>query len=143
MLVILGRPRPSAGDNGGRVRINQSLAQGLKIETIDTRSFTYRGRIKVSKADLAMARAGQKTCTIRRGVATVASETIDLTDGVDRLRVRVVSVETIPYRELTDEHAHWEGFTDIAALQRDLATYYRAIAAEQPMTIIRFERTDG
>jgi hypothetical protein len=110
---------------------------------IDTRSFTYRGRIKVSSVDLAMARTGKKICTIRRGSAKVDGETLDLTDGVDRLRVRVVSVETIPYRNLTSEHAHWEGFTDIAALQRDLATYYRVLTDSQPMTIIKFERVNS
>jgi hypothetical protein len=90
-----------------------------------------------------MARTGKKICTIRRGTAKVDGETIDLADGVDHLRVRVVSVETIPYCDLTDEHAHWEGFSDIAALQRDLATYYRALADNQPMTIIKFERVDS
>jgi hypothetical protein len=110
---------------------------------IDTRSFTYRGRIKVSKGDLATARTGKKVCTIRRGTAKVDGETVDLTDGVDQLRVRVLSVQTIPYRDLTDEHAHWEGFADIAALRRDLAIYYRAIEDSQPMTIIKFERVDS
>jgi hypothetical protein len=109
---------------------------------IDTRSFTYRGRLKVSKDDLAMAWTGRKICTIRRGTAKVDGEIIDLTDGIDRLRVRVVSVKTIPYHDLTDEHAHWEGFANIAALQRDLATYYRGLADSQPMTIIKFERVD-
>lgn len=107
---------------------------------IDDRRFTYRGRIKVSKADLVMAAAGKKTCTIRRGTAAVEGETVDLTDGRDRLRVRVLSVQTIPYRDITDEHAHWEGFAGIEELQSDLATYYRAIEDQQPMTIIKFER---
>jgi hypothetical protein len=109
---------------------------------IDTRSFTYRGRIKVSKSDLAMARNGKKICTIRRGTAKVDGETIDLTDGVDRIRVRIVSIQTIAYCDLTDEHARWEGFANVAALQRDLATYYRAIGDHQPMTIIKFERIE-
>lgn len=110
---------------------------------IDTRNFTYRGRIKVSKSDLALARTGKKICTIRRGTAKVDGETIDLTDGTDRLRVRIVSVQTVPYRDLTDEHAHWEGFADVAALRLDLAMYYRAIADSQLMTIIKFERIDS
>jgi hypothetical protein len=110
---------------------------------IDTHSFAYRGRIKVSKGDLAMARTGKKICTIRRGMAKVEGETINLTDGVDTLRVRVVSVETMSYRDLTDKHAHWEGFTDLAALKHDLATYYRAIVDNQLMTVIKFERVDS
>jgi hypothetical protein len=110
---------------------------------VDTRNFTYRGRIKVSESDLAMAKTGQKICTVRRGTAKVDGETIDLTDGVDRLRVRIVSVQTVPYHDLTDEHAHWEGFADVAALRRDLATYYRAISDSQPMTVIKFERIDS
>jgi hypothetical protein len=109
---------------------------------IDNRSFTYRGRIKVSKGDLAMAATDKKLCTIRRGTAAVEGDMIDLTDGRDRLRVRILSVQTIPYHDLTDEHARWEGFAGIEELRKDLATYYCAIEDQQPMTIIRFERLD-
>ncbi len=109
---------------------------------IDNRSFTFRGRIKVSKGDLAMAATGKKICTIRRGTAAVEGQTVDLTDGTNRLRVRVISVQTIPYRDLTDEHARWEGFAGIEDLRSDLATYYREIEDQQPMTIIKFERMD-
>jgi hypothetical protein len=107
---------------------------------INNRKFAYRGRIKVSKNDLAMAMAGKKVCTIRRGTAVVDSETIALTDGTSSLRVRILSVETIPYRDLNDEHARWEGFASIEELRNDLARYYREIEDQQPMTIIRFER---
>ena len=122
--------------------ISGVFAQSDRTRMIDDRRFTYRNRIRVSKGDLAMAAAGKKICTIRRGTAAVEGETIDLTDGRDRLRVRIVSVQTIPYRDLTDEHASWEGFTGIEELRSDLTTYYRAIDGQQPMTIIKFERIE-
>src|SRR6266571_262414 len=88
----------------------------------------------------AMAATGKKICTIRRGTARVEGDMIDLTNGKDRLRVRILSVQIILYRDLTDEHARWEGFAGIEELRNDLATYYRAIEDQQPVTIIKFER---
>ncbi len=89
-----------------------------------------------------MAATGKKICTIRRGTARVEGDMIDLTNGKDRLRVRILSVQIILYRDLTDEHARWEGFAGIEELRNDLATYYRAIEDQQPVTIIKFERRD-
>jgi hypothetical protein len=114
----------------------------IETRMIDNRNFTYRGRINVSTGDLAMAATGKKICTIRRGTAKAEVDLIDLTDGGNRLRVRILSVRTIPYRDLTDEHARWEGLADIEELRKDLAAYYRAIEDQQPMTIIKFERLD-
>jgi hypothetical protein len=107
---------------------------------IDQRSFTYRGRIKVSLEDLAMALQGKKTCTIRRGTARVEGDSIDLTDGSEKLRVQILSVETMPYSSLNDQHAQWEGFASLEELREDLAKYYRSIIPDQPMTVIRFRR---
>lgn len=76
------------------------------------------------------------------GVAKVDGEQMDLTDGSNTLKVRIVSVETEPYGNLTDQHAQWEGFNSLEELQRDLAKYYRKIDPDQPVTTIRFERVD-
>jgi hypothetical protein len=104
------------------------------------RQFTYKRRIKVSADDLALAKDGKKTCTIRLGTASVDGELIDLSDGKDAIRVRIISVDTESYGNLTQEHAHWEGFSSVDELRKDLEKYYRRIAQEQPVTIIRFER---
>jgi hypothetical protein len=104
------------------------------------RNFTYRGRIKVSAADLAAAGSGAKTCTIRLGRARVASDVVDLVAGNDALRVRVVSVSVERYRDLSLDHARCEGFSSVDELRRDLEQYYRNIEPDQPVTIIRFDR---
>jgi hypothetical protein len=108
-------------------------------QVTDTRRFTYRGRIKVSRSDLALAKAGKKTCTIRRGHAGVNGTSIDLTDNRETLKVKILSVETRAYKELTSEHAVWEGFSTLDELKRDLAIYYRDIGDDDPVTIIKFE----
>jgi hypothetical protein len=104
------------------------------------RRFTYRRRIKVSKDDLLLAKNGRKTCTIRLGTVNVDGQIMDLSDGDEALKVRIVSIETEPYRNLTDRHAEWEGFSSVEELRKDLEKYYRRIEQDQPVTIIRFER---
>ena len=86
---------------------------------------------------------GTKICTIRLGVAKVEGEFVDLSDGQDVLKVRIVSVETEPYKNLTEEHARWEGFSTLKELQDDLVKYYRKIDKDQAVTIIKFERVGG
>jgi hypothetical protein len=103
------------------------------------RQFEYKRRIKISADDFVMARNGKKTCTIRLGTASVGSELMELSDGRDVLKVKIVSVETGPYRNLTIQHAQWEGFSTVEELQNDLEKYYRRIDPNQPVTIIRFE----
>jgi hypothetical protein len=73
------------------------------------------------------------------GSLKVDGSVMDLTDGQDTAKVRIVSVETEPYRNLNLQHAQWEGFSSVEELQKDLAKYYRRIDPEQPITIIRFE----
>ncbi len=107
--------------------------------TLVDRRFTYKHRIKVSRADLALAKNKRKTCTIRLGVAMVEGDFIDLTDGRDSLKVRIVSVETVRYGALNQEHAQCEGFTSVDELRKDLEKYYRRIEKEQIVTIIKFE----
>ena len=116
----------------------------MKCEPLaDERRFTYRGRIKVSSTDLALAKSGKKICTIRRGTAAVIGSAIDLTDNRQALRVKILSVQTRPYGELTHEHAEWEGFSTLEELKKDLATYYRDIDDLDPVTIIKFERAES
>jgi hypothetical protein len=107
--------------------------------TVVNRQFTYRRRIKVSSDDVSAARIGKKTCTIRLGSLNVDGPTMDLTDGKDNVKVRIVSVETEPYQNLNSQHAAWEGFSSIEELQKDLKKYYRIIDAQQPVTVIPFE----
>jgi hypothetical protein len=106
---------------------------------IVNRQFTYKRRIKVSSEDFQSAKEGKKTATIRLGVALVEGDHIDLTDGANSLKVRILGVITEPYKDLSDEHAHWEGFRTVSELQKDLEKYYRKIDPEQPITTIRFE----
>jgi hypothetical protein len=103
------------------------------------RNFTYKRRIKVSTEDLALTKSGKKICTIRLGTAKVDGELMDLTDGRETLKIRIVSVKTEPYRQLTQEHAQWEGFSSVEELRKDLEKYYRRIDENQPVTIIRFD----
>ena len=107
---------------------------------IVNRQFTYRNSIKVSTGDLALAKDGRKTCTIRLGNVSVEREFLDLSDGRDVLKVRIVSVETEPFRKLSHQHAEWEGFSTVEELQKDLEKYYHRIDQDQPVTIIRFKR---
>lgn len=103
------------------------------------RSFTYRGRIKVSSSDLELAKSSRKTCTIRLGTLSVAGELLSLTDGRDSVRVRVTSVESDKViGDLTDEHAKREGFSTREELLEDLKHYYPRLDSAQKITIINF-----
>jgi hypothetical protein len=109
------------------------------MDEIKDRSFTYRGQIKVSKSDLRLAKAGRKTCTIRFGTAMVQGDEIDLTDGRDRIRVRILAVDTHrPYADITDEEARADGVDSLAALDADLRRFYGRLHPDQPMTLIHF-----
>jgi hypothetical protein len=110
---------------------------------IINRTFTYRGSIKVSSSDLALARAGRKICTIRLGILQVAANLLDLTDGKGRLRVKIVEVDNRrKYGELTDEDAKMDGLNSIDELDADLRKFYGRIDPKQPMTIIHFRPVD-
>jgi hypothetical protein len=107
---------------------------------IINRTFTYKTRIKVSTADLNLARAGKKKCTIRVGTLSVGREILDLTDGTQTLKIKVVRVETDrKYSALTDQDAINDGLASKAELDTDLKRFYGRIDPEQPMTIIHFE----
>jgi len=107
---------------------------------IVNRNITYRGRIKISSEDLELARKGKKKCTIRMGTANVVGETVDLTDGRERITARVSRVDSQRrYESLNDEDAAMEGFSSRAELQADLSRFYGDIDPGQPMTIIYFK----
>lgn len=97
----------------------------------------------MSTADLALAKSGKKICTIRRGTAAVIGPAIDLTDSRQALRVKILSVETRPYGQLTHEHAEWEGFSTVEELKKDLATYYRDMNDLDLVTVIKFELAES
>jgi hypothetical protein len=106
---------------------------------IKERSFTYRGQIKVSQSDLRLARAGRKTCTIRLGTAMVQDSEIDLTDSKERIRIRILDVDTKrPYSTVTNEEARADGVESLEALDADLRRFYGPIHPDQPMTLIHF-----
>jgi hypothetical protein len=104
------------------------------------RKIVYKGSIRVSSDDLAAAKAGRKTCTIRRGAASVVGSEIDLTDGHDRTRVRVVTTDTSKsLRDLTEREVRGEGFHDRDELTADLRKYYRDLSDDDRLTVIWFE----
>jgi len=104
------------------------------------RKIVYKGAIRVSSEDLAAAKAGRKTCTIRRGTASVLGSEIDLTDGRDRARVRVVSTDASKsLRDLTEREVRGEGFRDRDELTADLRNYYRDLSDDDRLTVIWFE----
>lgn len=105
------------------------------------RSFTYKGRIRVSPTDLQLARGGGKTCTIRLGTLAVEGQNLDLVDGRNVVPVKILTVDSSKvYQDLNDDHAKMEGFESLDELKIDLAKYYGEIDPCQPVTIIVFEK---
>ena|SRR2546426_2585131 len=103
------------------------------------RNTTYRGRIKVSREDLELAKIGKKKCTIRLGKANVEGNVIEITDGHEKITARISRVDTNRrYGSLNDEDAAMEGFNSHQELKSDLSRFYGRIDPMQPMTIIYF-----
>lgn len=112
--------------------------------SIIERRFTYKGRIKVSTKDLALARSGGKTCTIRLGKLAVARDITYLSDGRDSLKVKIVKVDSDRvYGDFTDADARLDGLESMRELDEDLRRYYRSIDPMQPMTVIHFQPVDS
>jgi hypothetical protein len=106
---------------------------------IRDRRFTYKGQIKISPSDMSLLQDGRKKCTIRLGIIEVQGTNLLMTDGKQRVMVRVSEVDNHRvYRELTEQDAVDEGFSSLDDLRKDLAKYYGKIDAEQPVTVIRF-----
>jgi len=108
--------------------------------SIVNRSFTYKGKIKVSREDFNLAKKGIKTCTVRLGTLNVAKSITEIHDGTNSLRVKIGGVDNKRVlRELTDDDAQKEGFRTKNDLISDLKRYYPSIEPEQPVTVIYFE----
>jgi hypothetical protein len=108
------------------------------------RQYTYRGRIKVTREALALVRAGKKRRTIRLGKAAIANDRIYLSDGGERVPVRILQVDTSRlYADLTDEDAIGDGFGSMQELTRELERFYGRLDPKQPMTVIHFEVIEG
>jgi hypothetical protein len=111
--------------------------------TIRSRMFTYQGTIRVSRSDLRLVREGRKTCTIRLGTASVASEIVTLTDGRDGIQVRILGVDASRvFDQISQIDAEAEGFDSLPQLHEDLRTYYGDVDPSQPVTVINFRRLD-
>lgn len=111
---------------------------------IVNRGFTYGGMINVNSKDLALAKAGKKTCTIRLGKLGVAREFVYLSDRRNRLKVRVLKVDNSRvYSELTDQDAIMDGLESKQKLDEDLKKFYGLIDQKQPMTVIYFQVLEG
>lgn len=107
---------------------------------IYNRTFTYRGFIRLNKEDLALARSGRKTCTIRLGKLGVAGEIVFLISGSDKIKVRIINIDNNRlYADLTDQDAQMDGLDSKQQLDEDLRRFYGSIDPKQPMTIIQFQ----
>lgn len=106
---------------------------------IRNRRFTYKGQIKISSSDMSLLKEGKKRCTVRIGTIDVSGTDLFMTDGNQRIKIRVSEVDNRRvYHELSSQDALDEGFSSLEELQRDLSTYYGKIDPEQPVTVIRF-----
>lgn len=110
---------------------------------IKNRRFTYKGQIKISSSDMSLLQDGRKKCTVRVGIIDINGTNLFMTDGKQRVKIRISEVDTHRvYRELTDQDALDEGFSSLEELQKDLSKYYGKIDPEQPVTVIRFDTAD-
>lgn len=111
---------------------------------IRNRRFTYKGQIKISPSDMSLLKEGKKKCTVRIGIIDVSGTDLLMTDGNQRVKIRVSEVDNHRvYRELRSQDAIDEGFSSLEELQKDLSKYYGKIDPEQPITVIRFDIADA
>jgi hypothetical protein len=91
---------------------------------------------------MSLLKEGKKRCTVRIGMIDVSGTDLFMTDGNERVKIRVSEVDNRKvYRELSNQDAFDEGFESLEELQKDLSKYYGKIDPEQPVTVIRFEMT--
>src|SRR5271155_1962286 len=106
-----------------------------------TRQHTYSGKIKISRSDMALLRAGRKRCTIRMGRAAVATPEILMSDGRSSVCVRITKVDASrSFKEISLQDALDEGFASREELIRDLRQYYPRAGDDDPITVIYFEQ---
>ncbi len=107
------------------------------------RRYTYRGKIKISREDMVLLRAGRKKCTVRMGTASVATPEILMTDGRTSVAVRIVKIDNDRcFRDLNDQDAQDEGFQTREELLQDLKQYYPQARGEDQITVIYFQLLD-
>lgn len=105
------------------------------------KQFVYRGRIRISRDDMHLLKAGRKTCTVRMGTASVAGSEISVTDGRESVPVRITRIDNQKrFGQLDDHEAQAEGFTTREELIKDLRKYYPKASDEDVVTVIYFER---
>src|SRR5207245_9708925 len=89
-------------------------------------------------------RAGRKKCTIRLGLATVATPEIKMSDGRSSVSVRIVKVDdTRKLNQLTDADARDEGFSSREGLRRGLRPVFPRANDCDPITGISFQPVTG
>jgi len=89
---------------------------------------------------MSLLKQGKKRCTVRIGTIDVSGTDLFMTDGNQRVKIRISEVDNQRvYRELSNQDALDEGFSSLEELQKDLSKYYGKIDPEQPMTVIRFD----
>ncbi|MGD0957214.1 MAG: ASCH domain-containing protein [Candidatus Acidiferrales bacterium] len=93
---------------------------------------------------MSLLKEGKKKCTVRVGIVDVSGTDLFMTDGTQRVKIRVSEVDNHKvYRELNNQDALDEGFSSLEELQKDLSKYYGKIDPEQPVTVIRFDIAEG
>jgi hypothetical protein len=103
------------------------------------RVFTYSGRMKISRGDMALLKAGKKSVTVRLGTASVNGNQITMTDGKESVRVHILHVDTArTLGQLTDVDAFREGFGSKQELLDDLKKYYPTAGPTDLVTVISF-----
>jgi len=121
----------------------RSVSRPSRSCELTAREYTYRGSMKISPGDMALLRAGKKTCTVRLGMASVASDQIVMTDGRSSVPVRILKVDTSRcFKDLTDQDAMDEGFQTREELWKDLKHWYPRVLDQDPVTVIYFERLE-
>lgn len=104
------------------------------------RQYIYSEKIKISRSDMTLLRAGRKRCTIRLGKATVATSEILMTDGRKSVPVKILKVDNARcFKEISPQDAFDEGFDSREELIQDLRQYYPHTRDTDPITVIYFE----
>lgn len=94
-------------------------------------------------AYLASIRNGQKTATIRPTCKVQPGEMLTFTDYRTSVRTRCTSVDQVKVSDLTQRHAHADGFADLPALLDALRSHYPDLASSARVWVIRFALSDA
>ena len=83
---------------------------------------------------------GDKTLTIRKDRLSIKPGPLLLACGNEHLLVHVVSVQYLTLAELTERHAHRDGFDSLDALCAFLHDIYPSLNKKSNLTVIEFDR---